>query len=77
MAKPKTAAYVLPKDASTSAEPQHFGAAFPGLHTPGVGNAVDAIGDESFGESEADERIKALSLPLEKTGAAHPAEGDE
>jgi hypothetical protein len=77
MAKPKTAAYVLPKDASTSAEPQHFGVVFPGLLTPGQPGAVSDIGDESFDAAAADKAIKEHSLPIEKVGAAHSAEGDE
>jgi len=70
MAQKKEAAYVLPEDASTSSEPQHFGAVFPGLHTPGVATAVSDIGDASFDADAAAKAVKEHGLPLEKTSAA-------
>jgi hypothetical protein len=80
MARNKEAAYVLPADASTSAEPQHFGGVFPGLHTPGKPTAISEIGDAAFDADAAAAAIKEHGLPLEKAGAApatsHSEDGD-
>lgn len=70
--KKEQVAYVLPADASTSSEPQHFGV-FPGLFTPGV---PVALADLELSPDRAAALVKEHNLPLEKT-TAKPPEPDE
>jgi hypothetical protein len=62
----KEAAYVLPEDAVSSSEPQHFGVV-PGLWTAGEPVAVSDLG---LTADEMAALVKEHNLPLKKTTAA-------